>query len=82
MTNGLGLTAAAGPLENEIEIIVQALQIFGKRYSIASFQAMRADKMRKATAEDTKFMENPAVEDEAGFHGHEPGWPIGSGLLK
>jgi len=34
--------------------------------------------MRKATAEDTKFMEDPAVEDEDGFHGYGPGWPAGS----
>lgn len=69
------LTAAAAPLENEIEIIVQALQIFGKRYDIASWQAKRMNQFRKATAEDTKFMETPGVEDEDGFHGHEPGWP-------
>jgi hypothetical protein len=57
------LMTAAVPLENEIDVIVQALRNFGKRYSIASYQATRAEQFRQSTAEDTKFMENDDFED-------------------
>jgi hypothetical protein len=49
-------------------VIVQALQNFGKRYSIATFQAARAQKYRQAPEADTKFMEDHANLDDHGAH--------------
>ncbi|KAL7423900.1 hypothetical protein Q5752_001485 [Cryptotrichosporon argae] len=48
----LGDAAAAGPIEAEIEVVVQALRQFGKRYQIATVQAHRMDEYRQRSADD------------------------------
>lgn len=47
-----------------METIVQALKIFGERYSIAGMQALRAERYRKSTLEDMSFMKDDNLDDE------------------
>ncbi|KAK4686784.1 hypothetical protein P7C73_g3328, partial [Tremellales sp. Uapishka_1] len=60
----LGDVLTAGPLEAEIETIVQALKIFGKRYGIASMQATRVERYRASTLEEMSFMEGDNFDED------------------
>ena len=60
----MGNAAASAPLEAEIESIVQAQQVAGKKYKIGQSQAFRTDRYRTSTTEDTQFMEEDEVRDE------------------
>lgn len=43
--------------------MVKALQTMGKRYNVASMQALRADRYRKSTAQETDFLKGDDYED-------------------
>lgn len=47
----------AAEIELDVEVIIQALKLFGQRYNIAGVQALRAERYRKSTVEEMKFME-------------------------
>jgi hypothetical protein len=38
--------------------------MFGKRYNIASMQALRAERYRRSTLDDMSFMEGDELDDE------------------
>ena len=61
----LGEREAAKPYEEDIEVVVSALKVFGLRYNIASMQAMRADRYRKSSAAEMAFMEGDTLEEHA-----------------
>lgn len=68
---------AASVIESESETVIRGLQQFGSRYNLASMQAMRADRFRKATPQETAFMEGS--DDEDSPSGSGPGGGAGCG---
>lgn len=44
-------------IESDVEVIISALKSFGQRYNIAGMQALRAERYRKSTLDEMKFME-------------------------
>ena len=58
-TDGLG----AAEIELDVEVIIQALKTFGQRYNIAGAQALRAERYRKSTVDEVRFMEREDVEE-------------------
>ena len=58
-TDALG----AAEIELDVEVIIQALKTFGQRYNIAGAQALRAERYRKSTVDEVRFMEREDVEE-------------------
>lgn len=63
---GPTLTSGAAEIEADVEIVIQALKMFGNRHSIAGMQALRAEKWRQSTADEMKSMEGDDVEESHG----------------
>ena len=55
------------PIKEEINLVIQAMYIFGKRYSIASYQAMRLEAYMKASVEDYQLLDHMAESTEFGL---------------
>ncbi|WWC95459.1 hypothetical protein V866_002323 [Kwoniella sp. B9012] len=52
----LGDVTGANSLEPDVQILVTALREFGQRYTIGTMQAMRTERYRKTTEEETSFL--------------------------
>lgn len=57
-----------------MEVIISALKSFGQRYNIAGMQAQRAERYRKSTLDEMRFMEREEVHDETFI---SRGWETG-----
>lgn len=60
-----GDKATAGPIEQDIGIVVQGLKIFGRSSDIASAQAVRVERYQKSTVEEMRFMEKREMDELA-----------------
>ncbi|WVW86826.1 hypothetical protein I302_108881 [Kwoniella bestiolae CBS 10118] len=52
----LGDVSGANTLEPDIQVLVSALREFGQRYTIGTMQAMRTERYRQTTKEETSFL--------------------------
>ncbi|WVR07980.1 hypothetical protein IAU60_005023 [Kwoniella sp. DSM 27419] len=59
----VGDHAGATVIEAEVQILIDALRDYGRRYTIATMQALRAERYKAATTEETAFLEGDDVED-------------------
>ena len=48
----------------DVEVIIQALKVFGKRLALAGVQAQRAERYRQSTVDELKFMGKENAEEE------------------
>lgn len=57
----LTFDAEAALIEGDVEVIIQALKSFGQRYNVAGMQALRAERYRKSTVDEMRFMERDDI---------------------
>jgi len=48
----------------DVEVIIQALKVFGTRHALAGVQAQRAERYRQSTVDELKFMGKDNAEEE------------------
>lgn len=51
-------------VETDVEVIISALKTFGQRHNIAGMQALRAERYRKSTLDEMRFMERDDVQED------------------